>query len=212
MLALAALLSLPIGAQRKPFQNPRLANLFLKWHLSAEEARDLARWDVIILDMEVARNTPDAFALLRELNPRAIILAYVTAQEIRRDAAAHPQSPLRRQLAARVSDAWYLRSASGDRLSWWPQTWLLNMSDPAWTDALATFVAEAIASDSRWNGVYFDNLWGSVAWIPNAAIDLDRDGRAETHLGGHREGDLAPLGHKWRDSNSRIEEHESRAM
>ncbi|MBI4450113.1 hypothetical protein HY634_03575, partial [Candidatus Uhrbacteria bacterium] len=65
LLAVVAVLSLPISAQRKPFQSPRLANIFLKWHLNEEEARDLARWDVIVLDMEVPQNTPDAFALLR---------------------------------------------------------------------------------------------------------------------------------------------------
>lgn len=188
ILALAAILSLPIGAQRKPSPHPRLANLFLKWHLSEEDARDLARWDVLILDMEVARNTPGAFARLREANPDAVLLAYVTAQEIRRDAAVHPQSALRRALAARVSDAWYLRSATGERVSWWPQTWLLDMTNRAWTDALAAFIAEEIASDSRWDGVYFDNLWGGVSWLPNASLDLDRDGRPE---------DAATLDARW---------------
>jgi len=179
LLAFVALLSLPISAQRKPHQQPRLANLFLKWHLSEEEARDLARWDVIVLDMEVATNTPAEFALLRSLNPGAKILAYVTSQEIRRDAAVHPQAPLRRRLAARVSDAWYLRSTTGDRVSWWPQTLLLNVTDSGWTDTLAAFVAESIASDSRWDGVYYDNLWGSISWFDRAPLDLNGDGQQE---------------------------------
>ncbi|MFH1098868.1 MAG: putative glycoside hydrolase [Candidatus Uhrbacteria bacterium] len=160
------------AAQRRPHQFPRLANIFLKWHLSEEEARDLARWDVIILDMEVPSNSPEAFALLRQLNPQAKILAYITAQEVRRDIATNPQTPMRRRLAARLAESWYLRSPSGELVYWWPQTWLLNISSQApvingqrWSDALATFVADEIASDSRWDGVYYDNLWGSVSWF-----------------------------------------------
>ncbi|MDO8463544.1 MAG: putative glycoside hydrolase [bacterium] len=180
LLLAVGLLSLPVGAQRKPHQYPRLANLFLAWHLSEEEARDLARWDVIVLDMEVARNTPVAFDLLRRTNPEAKLFAYVTAQEIRRDAAAHPQAALRRDLAARIADAWYLTSAVGDRISWWPQTWLLDITDPAWTDALATFVAEEIATDARWDGVYYDNLWGSISWLDRGELALAGAGSGAT--------------------------------
>jgi len=183
LLALVAFLSLPIGAQRKPFQRPQLANIFQKWHLSEEEARDLARWDVIVLDMEVAQNTPREFALLRSLNPSAKLLAYVTSQEIRRDAAEHPQAPMRRRLAARISDHWYLRSATGDRVSWWPQTWLLDVTDRGWTDALASFVADDIASDPRWDGILYDNLWGGASWLSSrgvGSIDLDDDRSADS--------------------------------
>lgn len=186
LLLLIGLLSLPIGAQRKPHQNPRLANLFLKWHLSDEEARDLARWDVVVLDMEVVKNTPETFALLRRLNPDAKLLAYVTAQEIRRDAATHPEAPLRRALAARIHEPWYLRAADGQQTAWWPETWLLDVTDEAtiisgqrWSDALAAFVAEEIASDSRWDGVYYDNLWGSLSWFKQASFDLNADGTVE---------------------------------
>ncbi|MFH1430144.1 MAG: putative glycoside hydrolase [Candidatus Uhrbacteria bacterium] len=180
VMLLAGLLSLPIGAQREPNQRPRLANLFLKWHLSEEEARDLARWDVVVLGMEVAKNTPKQFALLRKLNPDAKLLAYVTAQEIRRDAAVHPQAPLRRVLAEHIAPSSYLLSTTGERVFWWPQTWLLNMTDPAWTEALASFVATEIASDARWDGVYFDNLWGGISWFDRAAIDFDNNGAVES--------------------------------
>lgn len=176
----------PIHAAVSPHPFPRLANLYLPWHLSAAEARDLARWDVIILDMEVAENTPEAFAALRAANPNAVLLAYVTSQEIRQDASVHPQTPKRRKLAARIADAWYLHDLSGARTSWWPQTWLLNVSSSApvvagqrWTDALAEFVATEIASDPRWDGVYFDNLWNGISWFNRAAIDLNGDGRPE---------------------------------
>lgn len=199
LLALIAVLSLPIGAQRKPPQHPRLANFFLKWHLSEAEARDLARWDILLLDMEVSENTPAAFALLRSQNPNAKLLAYVTSQEIRRDAADLPtsQAPRRRRLAARIPTEWYLRSPNGEHLSWWPQTWLLDVTQSGWTDTLASFVASEIASDARWDGVFYDNLWDGASWLvaSRGSIDLDRDGRPE---------DAETLDARWRDGVRRL--------
>jgi hypothetical protein len=166
---------------------PRLGNLYLSWHLSSSEAIRLAKWDVIVLDMEVAKNSSEAFSLLRERNPQAKLFAYVTAQEVRRDLATHPQTPMRNQLASQIDPSWYIRTTEGERVWWWPQTWLMNVTEGApkvngrrWTDAIAGFVAEEIASDPRWDGVYFDNLWGGISWFDRARLDLNGDGRVES--------------------------------
>ena len=50
-------------------------------------------------------------------------------------------------------------------------------------------------------------MWGRVGWQGR-----DRDGRAETHLGGHREGTWRCWATNGATANSRIEEHESRAL
>lgn len=172
---------------RRPHQFPRTANLYLKWHLSESEARALAQsWDVIVLDMEVAENSRRELELIRQLNPKAKILAYITSQEVRQDIAVNPQAPLRRRLAVRLPDAWYLHSASGARVQWWPQTWLVNITDqtPAvdgrrWSETLASFVTDEIASSGLWDGVFYDNLWGGVAWFDRDTIDINGDGQIE---------------------------------
>ena len=45
---------------------PRLANYYLKWELNEKEARELAKWDVLILDMETQENSPDSLRLIRD--------------------------------------------------------------------------------------------------------------------------------------------------
>ncbi|MDO8599081.1 MAG: putative glycoside hydrolase, partial [bacterium] len=79
-----------------------------------------------------------------------------------------------------------LRSPTGAHVSWWPQTWLINITSHApavdgvrWPDAFASFVASEIASQPVWDGVYFDNLWSEISWFTRDAIDLDGDGRVE---------------------------------
>src|SRR5680860_684522 len=78
------LILLPLNLQAASLKSvyPRLANYYLKWELSDDEARQLAKWDLLVLDMEVQENSPEALALIKKLNPQVIILAYVTSQEI----------------------------------------------------------------------------------------------------------------------------------
>src|SRR3989338_5735002 len=69
-------------------QNPKIANFYLRWTVYEGEARELSKWDVVFLDMEVGSRTPDSIRLMRSLNPNIKILAYITASEIRTDAAS----------------------------------------------------------------------------------------------------------------------------
>src|SRR3989338_499275 len=63
---------------------PRIANYYLHSQLSESVARELARWDLIILDMEIQVNSPHLLKKIRELNPKIVILAYITSQEIQK--------------------------------------------------------------------------------------------------------------------------------
>ena len=169
---------------------PRLANYYLRWELSTEEARQLANWDLLVLDMEVQENSPDSLRLIRELNPDVIILAYLTSQEIIDDvnlAAGNTGATLRRNLRSQISDAWWLKDPTGNRISNWPGTYMLNVSDGAGTDAsgdkfnefLPEFVYQNIYKSGYFDGVFYDNTWGDVTWINGANLDLDRDGRKD---------------------------------
>ncbi|MDI3496579.1 MAG: hypothetical protein PWQ35_600, partial [Patescibacteria group bacterium] len=75
------LFSIPILTMGKEIKStyPRLANYYLKWDLNTKEAQELAKWDLLILDMEVQENSPEALKEIRRLNPDIIILAYITS-------------------------------------------------------------------------------------------------------------------------------------
>jgi len=165
---------------------PRLANHFLKWELSLSEARELAKWDLVVLDMEVQENSPEALRLIREINPKVIILAYITTQEIIEDinqAAGWTGAFLRRELKSKIIDSWWLRDQNGNRISFWPGTYMLNLTDGAglnsqgkrFNDYLPEFVAEKIAAKKFFDGVFYDNTWGDVSWINNGNLDVNND-------------------------------------
>ncbi|MCX6779061.1 MAG: putative glycoside hydrolase [Candidatus Magasanikbacteria bacterium] len=167
---------------------PKRANYFLSWELSDATAQDLAQWDLVILDMEHQIKNPTKIKKMRELNPNIIILAYIASQELRDDAVAlRAYTPLRAQIAESAKEAWWLKNSSGGKISWWPGTHLLNVTDLApkvdgqnWSDFLAKFLSDKILSSGLWDGVFFDNTWDSITEKVGANLDLNNDGVAES--------------------------------
>lgn len=183
---------------------PRLANYFLKWGISDAETIELAKWDVVILDMEAQTYSPDNLRKLRQLNPNIKIVAYITSQEIRSDARTLDPKTLRYQLASQIQDSWYLKDVSGQKVNWWPGTNLLNVTELSptsngqqWNDFLPEFVNSHIMSTGLWDGVFYDNAWGGVSWF-SSKLDLNGDHVADTG---------ASLDARWQEGMRRIINH-----
>ncbi|HZJ40640.1 MAG TPA: putative glycoside hydrolase [Candidatus Saccharimonadales bacterium] len=187
------LILLPLNLQAASLKSvyPRLANYYLKWELSDDEARQLAKWDLLVLDMEVQENSPEALALIKKLNPQVIILAYVTSQEIIdgiENSAGGTNAYLRSELSQNIVDSWWLRDKDGNRISNWPYTYMLNLSDGAgnnqagnkFNDYLPEFVNNKIAGGGFFDGVFYDNTWGDIAWINGGNLDLNNDGQQDS--------------------------------
>ncbi|TAK04907.1 hypothetical protein EPO33_02820 [Patescibacteria group bacterium] len=174
--------------------SPKIANYYLHWTIDELDARELARWDLLILDMELQERSPEMLREIRRRNPDVVILAYITAGEIRTDAAQLSDSaPLRAKLANRIQQSWYLKDAGGNRRTFWPGTWILNVTNrsPAangerWQDVLPRFVKEEVMSSGMWDGVFFDNGWDDITYFAHGPVDLDGDGRNETAADANR--------------------------
>ncbi|MGE5425967.1 MAG: putative glycoside hydrolase [Bacillota bacterium] len=180
---------LPLAVLAEPAY-PRLANYFLKWEISSAEAEQLAKWDLLILDMEIQENNPDLIRHIRRLNPEIKILAYITSQEIYNDAGSFNNAPLRGRLYQSLDDDWFLRSSSGSKVVNWPSTSMLNLSEEVtrnkegyrYNEFLPRFIHEEIQATGLWDGVFYDNIWGDIAWVNGGDLDFDNDGRTESAL------------------------------
>jgi len=189
---LGAMLVAPVFVSAAPaapeHASPKKANFYLKWTVSDAEARELARWDIVILDMEVQGANPGALKLMRQINPQIKILAYVTASEIRSDADnLGNAAPLRRELFSSIPSSWYVTDAAGAKRSFWSRTWIVNVTDRApiangerWNYFLPRFVRDRIWSTGLWDGVMYDNGWENISYFAGGPVDLNRDGKAET--------------------------------
>jgi hypothetical protein len=86
--------------------SPDIANLHLAWDLNDSQVQEIAKWDVVVLDMENQVANPDQLRKLKQLNPNIKILAYITSQEIRDDALG----TMRTKLMSGIKNDWYLYS------------------------------------------------------------------------------------------------------
>lgn len=196
VLLLAALLAVPriSSAALSAHATPKIANYYLHWTIDELDARELSRWDLLILDMELQARSPDMLREIRRRNPDVIILAYITAGEIRTDAARLSDSaPLRTKLANRIQQSWYLKDAGGNQRTFWPGTWILNVTNRApvaggerWQDVLPRFVKDEIMSSGMWDGVFFDNGWDDIQYFARGPVDLDGDGKNESAADANR--------------------------
>ncbi|HYE59619.1 MAG TPA: putative glycoside hydrolase [Candidatus Kapabacteria bacterium] len=165
-----------------PNSFPKKANYYLRWSLTEADARELAKWDLVILDMEIQATRPDLLRKLREWNPNITLLVYITPQEIfTPDIAQYSQ--MRRILSGSIPEGWYLHSSQGNRLSFWPGTQILNVSESApvvngeqWNDYLPRFVSSQLLSTGLWDGVFYDNGWDFITYYAGSDIDANRDG------------------------------------
>lgn len=179
----------PVFASHPQREFPKRANYFLKWTLTEADVHELAKWDVVILDMEVQVRQPEMLKKIRQLNPHITLLAYITAQEIRGDASTS-YSLMRRKLVSGISDAWYLKGSAGHTLSWWPGTYLLNITNEApsiqgqrLNTYIASFAATDIMGSGLWDGIFYDNAWDNITYFAKTQdIDLNGDGSADGNL------------------------------
>ncbi len=167
---------------------PKTANYFLKWSITDAEMRELAKWDLLVLDMENQVTNPERLRELRRLNPGIILLAYITPQEIRNDALGGP-SKMRDRLARGISSEWYLANDLGAAYSFWQGTTMLNLAENApehngknFNEYLSHFVATEILGSGVWDGVFYDNAWKDLTWFSGTRVDYDRNGSPDTGI------------------------------
>ncbi len=166
-----------------PTSYPRLANYFLKWEIKDDEVRELAKWNLLILDMETQINSEKQLLEIKKINPNIILLAYINSIELMDNVGIYRNAVLRNQLASGLSDSWWLRDQNGNKISNWPGSSMLNLTDKGKTDAagkrfndyLPNFVINEIKSSGLWDGIFYDNTWGDVAWINSGNIDANDD-------------------------------------
>ncbi len=167
--------------------SPRVINLFLNWWLPEEDLPRLAKYDALVFDADQAARYPERVRRLRELNPKIIILAYVTSEEIADNRFIEPDDyPLKKQ-STEIQDAWYVRDAQGNHTAFWPNSSLLNVTDKGptgptgerWNEYFPRFIRDTVLASGLWDGVFLDNTFNSISYFAKSPVDLDRDGVAD---------------------------------
>lgn len=172
-----------VDAARGSHAAPKLLNLYLDWKIEDADLARLSRWDLVVLDMDLAWSFPDRIRELRRVNPDIIILAYVSAGEISAARIQGDKTSPGYKLASRLPESVYMHSKDGTRLEWWPGASLMNATDlgptvegKRWADILPEFVEEEMMSTGLWDGVFLDAAYSDITYFFGTDIDLDGDG------------------------------------
>jgi len=185
LIMLALIWPSTLGAAPIKFEAPRLANIFLHWTITETKARDLAKWDVVILDMDIQTNNPHIFDLMRSINPDIKVLAYVPLVEVRKSTAGLSENSLRKKMSNSFYNEWYLIAPDGRRLTFWEGNWIMNITNECprvngvrWNEFLPYFVKNEIMATGLWDGIFYDNGWENITYFAGSSVDLNRDGHA----------------------------------
>lgn len=186
---------------------PPVANYFLHWDLNETQARNLAKYDVVIMDMEVQQRHPALLRSMRQWNPEIKLLVYITPQEIRQDPNMGG-GVLRKQLAAGIPEQWYLHTSNGARTTWWAGTYVLNVTPGAprvggenLTDYVVRFVSTKLLSTGLWDGVFYDNAWDSITYFVGNDVDVNGDGRSDANANAEWQNGMKNLYKKTKEQN-----------
>lgn len=168
-------------------QSPKLINFFLGYEIKPEDPAKLARWDIVVLDMDQSFQFPDRVREIKRINPNVKLLAYVSSSEISQSRYNGDSRSPGGKLASRIPEAWFLPRANGSRASWWPGAYLLNASTlspsvggQTWRTFIGPFIRDEIMSTGLWDGVFLDAAYDNVTGFFGNDLDPDRNGKANT--------------------------------
>ena len=164
---------------------PKLANYYIAWDVTDSQAQELAKWDLVILAPQAVERNPDLLQIIRKNNPNIKILVYSLSIDI--NYTVINKSALYQRIYPQiVTNNWWLYNTSGEHMSGWPNSWMINPARNAprangqnWSDFLPQNVYNEFLKNGQYDGVFFDNVWPSVSWL-NQNVDLDSNGQVDT--------------------------------
>ena len=167
-------------------RSPRTTNIFLKTPITLSEARTLAKWDIIVLGVQAQNVSPEAILLIRQLNPKAVILAYtltMTAPFGFYKDLETKGAGVWHDLISQVGPENLLYNSAGELIEIWPGmplfNWQSRLKGRPLPVTLARFWKEYALETGFWDGLYFDNTEGIISHVAKAA-DLNNDGLVES--------------------------------
>ena len=177
---------------RNPDAYPKLANYYhCPPRIDSSQAKALARWDLIVVNYNVASTSPESIRQIRAQNPNIKILAWVSAglsgwalrdliisRDFKESWFLHygdtPENP--KPLEERRVIRWTNKDGSFQAAGMNPAS--------EWSTYLPHFVYQEVISSGLFDGVFYDCLWERPG---KSDIDIDNDGIADSRAVVERE-------------------------
>lgn len=153
---------------------PKLANYFLQWKIDYSMAQELAKWDVLVLDMQNQYTSESTLKEIKRLNPNISLLAYMTVEEVQdQHIFADSNNPWRIVYNEVERNNLWLRNVNGEKVSFWPGTSMIDVSNTVWQSWLPGFFKNNILINNYWDGIFLDNCFDGISWIDSSTVVSD---------------------------------------
>lgn len=151
-------------AQAKTDSYPKLANYYLKTPISIDEMRELSKWDVVILGMQVQDTNPEIFSILKNINPDIKIIAYLSTMEfpMQNYKILESTNGPWHKMYLQINSDWWLKDDKGNIHSIWPGNYTFNVTDPKFNSWLPKFISQELIKKYPWDGIFLDNVLDKI--------------------------------------------------
>lgn len=165
--------------------------------MGKSDAINLARHDILIVDLENKFNNRRLLLMIKKMNPEIKILAYSNPMEI--FTTLYSNRPWQNKVINEITKnkaKWILKSIENDNgvlkekyTNFWPGMLMLNMSvecpkvnGKRYYQWMSEKITTEILSDPIFDGYFQDNGTTNISWVEakgNVKIDIDGDMQAE---------------------------------
>lgn len=155
---------------------------------------ELAKYDIVILNLDAWRNTPDAIRTMRTLNPEIKLLANIQISEIDATWANYdPYNVISHGLYKGVDSGWWLRNTEGKQMYYYGEQFPMinltrfsptDMQGRVWGDWLAEYMVTVYNRPEFKNnidGLFLDVSIDDMDWYNESGKwDIDRNGKEDS--------------------------------
>lgn len=161
---------------------PKLANYYLSF-FDARQYQDLARWDLLVVQGEMAEYQEPFFTYFRQRQPQGKILAYAYPAFFYRQSFFYDYWGWRTEVFKTIKDNnWWLTDAQGKIAEPWPLMSAVNIAKDEWQKFNLDYLEKTYKIEAKWDGIFFDMVDAQASYYQPAGIDIDGDGYNDSAL------------------------------
>ncbi len=158
--------------------------------MAKEQARELAKFSLLIIDMENMFNNKASLRLLKRLNSGIKLICYSNPMEF--FVPMMPGRPIQKRWHHETPayPRWSLRRGDGSEANFWPGMKMMNLSslcpdydEIKYSQWIADKLLTEVLDDPIWDGYFMDNGGGNISWIfanTYSQLDIDDDGVSDS--------------------------------
>lgn len=135
---------------------PKIANYYLNF-FTAKDYKALSKYDLLILQPEMAISQAKFFTQYRQAQPNGKLLAYLYPASFYRESLFYDYFSVRQKIFNQINcHDWWLRDVSGDIISPWPGMSAINLTKPDWQKFNLDHLIKSYGLAQSWDGVMWD--------------------------------------------------------